>query len=569
VERGKVAAVRGAGVISAGTARPGAVDPGPSSHRLRDWLVLVVPAAAALLVGGYHLGNLSLWRDEAYSLEAADRSIAKIFALLHHTDAVNGTYYLFMHGVIALLGTSATALRLPSLIATVVAAAMTAALGRLLARLAGLPAPGLTGLLAGLFYVAAPQVTRYAQEGRAYAIVTMLVTIATYLLVRAMMAGTWRWWATYALVIVLAGLFNLFSLLLVLAHGVTVLLTYLRRRRAAQAARSGPAESRPADSGAVPGVGPVRLWRWVVVTVAAGIVASPVALLGFKQRGQISWLSKTSTATIRALFTGFAGSKPLVIPIALLALCGLMTGGLAVGIIARSRLAAVPGLPTPAMVLLPWLVLPPAIMLTVSRFKPIYDIRYVLYCQPALALLCGVGLTWLAYVISTAPFVSKARSSGRALAWLPSAGLAVLVAVLVIAPQRAVRLPTARVDNLRFNAAVIAAHARPTDIVFYVPWNQRSLGMGYPGPFRQLRDIALAESPLKSNTLLGTEVSLATWRHRLRNVSRVWLITSVSQRTLNEVTDPVQRAELALIHTMRLVGRWHADEDVLSLYSIK
>ena len=559
-----MAAVRGAGVISAATARPGAVDPGPSSHRLRDWLVLIVPAAAALLVGGYHLGSLSLWRDEAYSIDAADRSIAKIFALLHHTDSVNGAYYLFMHGVLGLLGTSATALRLPSLIATAVAAAMTAALGRLLARLAGLPAPWLAGLLAGLFYVAAPQVTRYAQEGRAYAIVTMLVTVATYLLVRAMMASTWRWWACYALVIVLAGLFNLFSLLLVLAHGVTVLLTYLRRRRAAQTAHSGPAEPGPADSGAVPGVGPVGLWRWVVAAVATGIVLSPVAWLGFKQRGQISWLTKTNTATIRALFTGFAGSKPLVIPIALLALCGL-----AVGITARSRRAAVPGLPTPAVVLLPWLVLPPAIMLAVSRFKPIYDIRYVLYCQPALALLCGTGLVWLAYVISMAPLVSNARSSGRALAWLPSAGLAVLVAVLVIAPQRAVRLPTARVDNLRFNAAVIAAHARPTDIVFYVPWNQRSLGMGYPGPFRQLRDIALAESPLKSNTLLGTEVSLATWRHRLRNVSRVWLITSVSQHTLNEVTDPVQRAELALIHTMRLVGRWHADEDVLSLYSVK
>jgi len=547
------------------------VDPGPSSHRLRDWLVLIVPAAAALLVGGYHLGHLSLWRDEAYSLEAADRSIAKIFALLHHTDSVNGTYYLFMHGVIALLGTSATALRLPSLIATAVAAAVTAALGRLLARLAGLPAPGLTGLLAGLFYVAAPQVTRYAQEGRAYAIVTMLVTIATYLLVRAMMAGTWRWWSGYTLVIVLAGLFNLFSLLMVLAHGVTVLLTYLRRRRAAQTAHSGAAqdsaapEPRSADSGAVP----VRLWRWVVAAVAAGIVLSPLAWLGFKQRGQISWLSKTSTATIRALFTGFAGSKPLVIPIALLALCGLMVGGLAAGIIARSRRAAAPGLPTTAMVLLPWLALPPAIMLTVSRFKPIYDIRYVLYCQPALALLCGTGLVWLGYLISTAPLISKAGSSGRALAWLPSAALAVLVLALLIAPQRAVRQPSARVDNLRFNAAVIAAHARPTDIVFYVPWNQRSLGMGYPGPFRQLRDIALAESPVKSDTLLGTEVSLATWRHRLRNVSRVWLITSVSQRTLNEVTDPVQRAELALIHTMRLVGRWHADEDVLSLYSVK
>jgi mannosyltransferase len=536
-------------VISAGTARPGGDQPAASSHRLRDWLVLAVPAAAALLVDGYRLGSLSLWRDEAYSLEASDRSIGQIIAVLHHTDAVNGTYYLFMHVVIALLGTSATALRLPSLLATAVAAATVAALGRLLARLAGLTAPWLTGLLAGLLFVAAPQATRYAQDARAYAIVTMLVTIATYLLVRAIMAGTWRWWAGYAVVIVLAGLFNLFSVLVVVAHGVTMLLTYLRRRSAAQSAGS----AAPA-----PGAAAVNPWRWLAAAVAAGIVLAPLAFLGFSQRGQISWLTRPDVSTIRAMVGSFAGSKLLIIPLAALALCGL-----AVGVIARSRPPAVPGSLTPAIVAAPWLVLPPVIMLAVSQVKPVYDIRYVIYCQPALALLCGAGLGWLAHVISAS------RPAGRVLAWLPSAGIAVVLAVLLIAPQRAIRLPASRPDNLRYDAAVIAAHARPTDIVFYIPWNQRILSMGYPGPFRQLRDIALAESPVKSSTLLGTEASLATLRGRLHDVRRVWLITSVSQRQLAADTSPEQRVELALIHTMRLIGRWHADSNVLSLYTVR
>jgi mannosyltransferase len=193
----------------------------------------------------------------------------------------------------------------------------------------------------------------------------------------------------------------------------------------------------------------------------------------------------------------------------------------------------------------------------------------VLFCQPALALLCGAGLAWLAHVVSKAPLISKTRAGGRILAWLPSVGLVVLVGILLIAPQRAIRLASSRPDNLRYNAAVIAAHARPTDIVFYIPWNQRVLGMGYPGPFRKLRDIALAESPVRSSTLLGTEVSLATLRHRLTHVTRVWLITSVSQPDLQAVTDPVQRAELALIGSMRLIGRWHANEDTLSLYSVR
>ncbi len=527
-----------------------------AGRRMRDWLVPVVPAAAALLVDGYQLGHLSLWRDEAYSLEAADRSIGQIFSLLRHTDTVNGAYYLFMHGVVALLGGSATALRLPSLLATAVAAAMTAAIGRRLARWAGWPVPWLTGLLAGLLFVAVPQVTRYAQDARAYAIVTMFVTIASYLLVRAMMSGTWRWWAGYALAIALGGLFNLFSLLVLVAHGVTVLLSDVRRRRALQ----------PATAGGAAGGAPVGPGRWLVAAVAAGIAVAPLALLGFKQRGQIGWLSKPGVATLRGLVESFAGSKPLVIPIAVLALCGV-----AAGVTAQSRGPAVTGSPeSPALVtlVLPWLVLPPVIMLAVSRIKPVYDIRYVLFGQPALALLCGAGLTWLGRVISAAPLLSKARAPGRMLAWLPSAGLVVLVGVLLIAPQRAIRRPSSRPDNLGFNAAVIAAHARPTDIVFYIPWNQRVLGMGYPGPFRKLRDIALAESPVRSSTLLGTEVSLTTLRHRLTRVSRVWLITSVSQHELRAVTSPVQRAELSLIRGMRLIGRWHADEDVLSLYRV-
>jgi len=553
-----------------------------ATHRLRDWLTLLLPAAAALLLGGYQLGKLSLWRDEAYTVDAAHRSFGQIFALLRHTDAVNGTYYLFMHAVIALLGTSATAIRLPALLATAVAAAMTAGLGTLLARMAGLPAPRLTGLLAGLLFVAVPQTTRYAQDARAYAIVTMLVTIATYLLVRAMLAGTWRWWAGYALVIVLAGLFNLFSLLVVAAHALTVLIIRVRR---------GGLES---------GAAPARLWRWLVAAVAAGIVLAPLALLGFRQRGQISWLTKPGLRTVSNLFVSFAGSKPLVVPIAALALCGLVAslvarsgpatltgesaadgpatlgggaasagspatraGGPATSASGPATLASGPA--TLAIVALPWLILPPIVMLAVSRFKPVYDERYVLFCQPALALLCAAGLAWLARVVS----IALPSGRGRVLAWLPSVGVLAVLAALLVTPQHAVRLQSSRLDDLRYDAAVVAAHGRPTDIVFYIPWNQRILGMGYPAPFQRLRDVSLAVSPMKSNTLLGTEVSLATLHERLRNVSRVWLVTSVSPGQLAAVSSPMLRAELALIQTMRLIGRWHANADVLSLYSVK
>ena len=116
------------------------------------WACLLIPGIALLLSDGYGLGRLSLWRDEAYTVDAANRPLLRILAMLGRTDAVNGTYYLIMHADIAIGGTSATALRLPSLLAMAVAAVFTAAIGRHLARAARLPAPALTGVVAGLLF---------------------------------------------------------------------------------------------------------------------------------------------------------------------------------------------------------------------------------------------------------------------------------------------------------------------------------------------------------------------------------------------------------------------------------
>jgi mannosyltransferase len=112
---------------------------------LPAWAVLAVPALAELVVGGYRLGGPAIWRDEAYTIDASSRSAGEIFALLPHVDAVHGLYYLLMHFVIASLGTSAQAIRLPSLAAAMVAASVTAVLGRRLAEMAALPAPKMPG----------------------------------------------------------------------------------------------------------------------------------------------------------------------------------------------------------------------------------------------------------------------------------------------------------------------------------------------------------------------------------------------------------------------------------------
>jgi mannosyltransferase len=168
---------------------------GPTGRsRLTGGLVIAVPAATSLVVGGYEIGGPSLWRDEAYTKDAINRSVGQIFTLLGHMDAVHGAYYLLMHVVAAAIGTSATALRFPSLCAMVVATAFTAAIGRRTAALAQPPdtagpgrlnVPALTGFASGMVFATAPYMTYYAQMARSYAVVTMFATVSTYC-----------WWST-------------------------------------------------------------------------------------------------------------------------------------------------------------------------------------------------------------------------------------------------------------------------------------------------------------------------------------------------------------------------------------
>jgi hypothetical protein len=46
----------------------------------------------------------------------------------------------------------------------------------------------------------------------------------------------------------------------------------------------------------------------------------------------------------------------------------------------------------------------------------------------------------------------------------------------------------------------------------------------YPQGFDKLRDIGLAQSPIQSDTLTGTEVTNRELTRRLAGVSRLWLV---------------------------------------------
>ncbi len=571
-------AVGGAGA-RAGEPGRGAAPPRSEAaepRRLPGWAAVAGPAAAELAIGGYRIGGPSLWRDEAATISGAQRPAGAILALARHQDAVHAVYYLLLHPVIAAGGTSAALLRLPSLVAMSLAAGLLGALGTRLARASALPAPVLTGLAAGLALAAVPLTTRYAQEARPYALTALAAVAATYCLVRAAAPGAARWWwVAYGAALVATGAFNLFAVLIAAGHGVSLAVAArpARAGRAGWPARQGetgggPVAAAVTATAAVPAaatgapLAPGTARRWLAACAAAGVLLAPLAVLTARQSGQLGWVTTPDASTAASLLRDFSGSA-LLIPV---------TGGLAwLGCVAGRGARRGAGL-TLAVVALPWLVLPPAVLLAASFARPVYVERYVVFCLPALSLLVAAGLTGLPRIAARASASAPAGRPPRpgcrhapALAWAPSAVLAALIAGLVAGPQVAIRQETARADDLRAVASVLAARERPGDAVVYLPWDVSVIAAAYQAPFARLENAELGVSPVASATLRGLTAAGPVVAARLAAARRVWDVAWAQPLGPSQPSPAAAAAERALAG-MRLVRRWRIASVILSLY---
>jgi len=463
-----------------------AAQPVPERHADGPAWVAIIPALVTLAVTLYQIQRPSLWRDEGATLAAVHRSLPQLLSMLGHTDVVNGAYYALMWFVTRAAGTSALALRFPSAAGMAVAAGVTAALGR---RLVSTRA----GLAAGLVFAALPSVTWYAQDARSYALVTALATIASYLLVRSMAAAAGRrrrWLAGYGASVAALGLGNIFALLLIPAHGLTLAL-WARRQRAAGA------DAPPAPGGYAPVVR-----GWLAASVAAVAVTSPVMVISVGQRGEVSWLKRLDAAQAASVHQLLGPSAlaalVLLVIVATLAFCAL-----------RGRLAT--DMPSCLLALsLPWLLLPPAVLLAASAVHPVYSLRYIMFCAPAAVLLAGAGLASLGWAGGVA-------------------GLALIV--LVALPGQATdRRVGSHSENLRQLSHLVAVYSRPGDALLFPRLNDHEFEAAYPSPYRRLRDVGLAQTPTQSVTLLGTAAPTQVIRGRLAAVDRLWAIETGNER---------------------------------------
>jgi len=517
-------AAEGAG--SAGTGGEPGFDGGPVWMRL-------IPSVVMLGVALWGITGPSYWRDEGATLAAVQRPFPQLVRMLGHVDAVHGAYYMIMWPLVRVAGTGEIVTRLPSAVAVAVAAGLVAALGRRLVSPAA-------GLAAGLVFAVLPQISLYGQDARSYAMVTALGAAGSYLLVRAIGApGRRQGWLTgYAACLGAMGALNIFGILLLAAHAVSVALACLRQ---------------PARAARVP-----LALGWLAAAAAAVVLASPVLALAVEQRGTASWIKPPEPGTVASLWR-LLGPQQLVIGICVVAVSGLAASALA----GRAALRANWPAALPALAV-PWLVVPPAILIGISFVTPLYVPRYVLYCLPAAALLAGAGLAALGQA-AAAGLAACGRAAGTRpgrwqawpgrLGWAAGAVMLAVIALLGYGMQVSERGPAGHNDNIRRADKIVAANMRPGDAVIYeTPDN---LWAAYPYGLARLTDIARYQSPAQSGTLAGTTLPAAVVRQRITGVSRLWVVELRHRK----------RVPLLQGLGLRLAGTWHTAGIWLFLYA--
>lgn len=452
-----------------------------------------VVGVLAAMIAAAGAGIPSYWGDEAASVVSAERTLPSLFGMLGRIDAVHGVYYLFLHVWIGLVGTSETLVRLPSAVAVGFAAAGVVVLGR------SLFTPS-TGLLAGSLFAVIPEVTYQGAEARSYAFTiaaAVWLTVWLVALVRRGETGRGRW-ALYAVAVAASLYLFLYLVFLGLVHLAVVI-----------ALRAHPAVAR----------------RWRQALLLAGVLAAPILIAGISQRGQIAFLARRDYANAASVLVGQWFSTPEFAVVA----WALIVIGAAATYAHRSRGRE---LLAPVLVITVWFAAPTALLLAGNAWiTPMYNLRYLTFCTPAVALLMALGLK----------AVIAAASTPRGRRAIAAAGLGAVV--LVAAPAYlAQRTPYAKDggSDFRQTADVIRANAAPGDAIVFdetiKPSRKPRLALDlYPDAFRGLDDVAL-RTPFAQLTWLWDSVApLSAVSDAVRAHRVVWVVETTGRTELDQV----------------------------------
>ncbi|NIZ91498.1 hypothetical protein [Kineococcus rubinsiae] len=341
----------------------------------------------------------------------------------------------------------------------------------------------LAGAIAALLWVSMPFASRYAQEARPYAVVALLVTASTYLLLRASTGRSGDraphgWWVAYALSLPAIVATNTVALLVVLGHAGWIL--------------SGPARHR---------------WPGLLAAGAGALLCLPLLWAQSTQQAQVAFLQRPEAHELVAHATFALGSPAGAVVAAVAAVVAV--------VLARARRLVLLG----AL----WGVVPVPLLWLVSQVHPFWTTRYLVFVAPGTCLLLAAVAT--VALPAAVPLGRRVRGA------LPVAAAAVLVAAMTATglPMQVVfRSPViGHGENMRATAAYVEREKQAGDAVLFLPdgdYRYRVINQLYPAAFAGVRDVALARTAEESSTLVGVERTPDDLTAAMAGVQRVWVI---------------------------------------------
>lgn len=443
-----------------------------------------------LIVAGAGSWIPSLWGDEAATIMSAERPWPSLFRMLGHIDAVHGTYYALMHVWIDVFGASTFSVRLPSALATGLAAAGIALLA---SRLGGRH----VAVVSAAVYLVIPRVTYMGGESREYALSAACAVWLTVVLVHLVSSRDTRWsaWLGYAVLLAFSTYVFLYVALMVVVHAV-ILLSVTHDRR--------------------------MLRRWLGGTALGIALAGPIIVFAIAERGQIAFLAHRTTVDFISFFVGqwfFSGYFAVAAWICIV--CALVAFGVrwwrhrsspAPRAVAHETPAA-PVAPSFAVVVVAWAAIPTGLLLTANIVHALYQARYVSFVVPAIAMLIGSGICLLAR------------------RWRSVVAVAVLAAIAAPTYLHQ-RGPYGMPGGSDWSevSATIAQNAHAGDAIVFTrggspSQNPRSAKYLYPKAYRGLDDVTLVTPHSRSTGIWDVTMPVSGAAARLAaGDGRVWLV---------------------------------------------
>jgi mannosyltransferase len=459
---------------------------------------VVVPVLTMLVLGLWGIGRNGTYSAEAVTYWAANLPLPRLFHLLRNADAFHGLYYFLVHLVFE-FGRSQARMRILSVIGATAAVFLTYRLAWRLTRLRWL------SFLAAMMLAVSPGMSEYAQDGRSYALDTMMTLLVSLALLRAAWprerdgelpasepapspgVAAWvrgwldAWWPYIVLMTVCGYLQVLMAILLGIAHGVVMLVTRSPRS---------------------------TCLRWALSGAVAGMLVAPLLLLSLTQAGAHPDKPPPGWADIGRLVRMDFGWSPVVV---VLLMVLVVVGSL-------PRRPHVAHSFTPQSFAAPIAFVPFAALLLIAyTYQPLFIDRYLLFGLPCLMILAAVGVRRVAQLLP------RPR---RAAAFL-CVGALVLGSMVVLqwGTQQWLRTPDSRTWNLMADASYLEDHAKPGDGVDWYPRSLLYTGLAYPWSIRGLVDYHTAIPPARAGTLHGIRATRRQDRHKLLSLDRVWLVT--------------------------------------------